>query len=262
MFRRLFWFLFLIEIVYLCKMGNFVSNNSFYLLLKRGSTRYNAENRAYKELSRQEKSPVAAPKYDAGIVDYRKSMLGRSYEFRCITLTFLWYWYCWNQISENKTYLAEVTNKNTQLNERLKDVYVTSSEEEADILNKNKLYEKLLPMKRTTDFFELGYKESNCIPVGRVSLMQTMKFISDHRMNASVWTVDKIANETKLKKDVVGRILVKFWTPLLYDVIDCFNFRWYSQVLSCIRSFYSGTNKQKCDCPTAAKKSIIARHQK
>lgn len=58
-------------------MGNFVSHNSFYLLLKRAATRYNAENRAYKELKRQEKFPVAAPKYDAGIINYQKSMIGK-----------------------------------------------------------------------------------------------------------------------------------------------------------------------------------------
>lgn len=104
--------------------------------------------------------------------------------------------------------MAEAANKNNQLNERLKDVYVTSSEGNAGPQNKNVLGEKLLPMKRTTDFFELGYKESQCIPVGRVSLMQTMKFISDHRMNANVWTVEKIASETKLKEDVIGRILM------------------------------------------------------
>lgn len=58
------------------RMGNFVSNNNFYLLLKRAATRYNAENRAFKELQRQENSPVVAPKYDAGIINYQKLMLG------------------------------------------------------------------------------------------------------------------------------------------------------------------------------------------
>lgn len=61
-------------------MGNFISNNNLYLLLKRSATRYNVQNRAHKELKRQESSPVSAPKYDAGIIDYQKSMLGRVYE--------------------------------------------------------------------------------------------------------------------------------------------------------------------------------------
>lgn len=36
--------------------------------------RFNAENRAFKELERQTVKPVIAPKYDAGLVDYHKLM--------------------------------------------------------------------------------------------------------------------------------------------------------------------------------------------
>lgn len=102
--------------------------------------------------------------------------------------------------------MAGVTNKNSELNERLKDVYVTSHDDPSVLQSKNSSDLKPLPLRRTTDFFELGFKESKIIPVGRVSLMQAMKFISDHRMNASVWTVEKIADENKLRKDVVGMI--------------------------------------------------------
>lgn len=69
----------LIQIVGSCRntMGNFVSNNNLYLVLKRAATRYNAENRAQKELVRQTQAPIAAPKHDAGIIDYKKSMQGK-----------------------------------------------------------------------------------------------------------------------------------------------------------------------------------------
>lgn len=99
-----------------------------------------------------------------------------------------------------------MVNKNTNFNERLKDVYVTSKDETSDPQSKIKSIEKPLPTKRTSDFFELGYKESKIIPIGKVSLMQTMKFISDHHMNGCVWTAEKIANENTLKKEVVGMI--------------------------------------------------------
>lgn len=109
-------------------------------------------------------------------------------------------------IAENKTYLAEVENKNIKLNEHLKEVYVKSNDGVTQLRSENRSEEKLLPVKRTSDFFELGYKESKIIPVGRVSLMQAMKFISDHGKNASVWTVEKIADDNKLKRDVAGKI--------------------------------------------------------
>lgn len=51
--------------------------------------RYNAENRAHKELKRQENSPVAAPKHDAGIIDYQKSMRGRVQDFHRISISFV-----------------------------------------------------------------------------------------------------------------------------------------------------------------------------
>lgn len=57
-------------------MGNYMSNNSVYLLARRTLMRYNAENRALKELEKQTKRPVVAPKHDAGIIDYHKSLKG------------------------------------------------------------------------------------------------------------------------------------------------------------------------------------------
>lgn len=100
--------------------------------------------------------------------------------------------------------MAGVADKNMKLNERLKDVYVTSTDESSEVQSRNKLDQKSLPIKRTTDFFELGYKESKKIPYGKVSLMQAMKFISDHRRNTKVWTVENIANQNNLPKDVAS----------------------------------------------------------
>lgn len=67
-------------------MGNFVSNNCYYLHLRRCVYRYNVENRAHKELKRQESSPVVAPKHEAGIIDYQKSMRGKAHDFHRISI--------------------------------------------------------------------------------------------------------------------------------------------------------------------------------
>lgn len=88
----------------------------------------------------------------------------------------------------------------------MKGVYVTSKDGAPDLQSKIKSIENPLPIKRTSDFFKLGYKESKIIPVGKVCLMQTMKFISDHHTNGCVWTSEKIASENTLDKGVVGMI--------------------------------------------------------
>lgn len=55
-------------------MGNYVSNNTVLLSVKRLLMRYNIENRTLKELDRQAIKPTVAPKHDAGIVDYHESL--------------------------------------------------------------------------------------------------------------------------------------------------------------------------------------------
>ena len=62
-------------------MGNYVSNNAVYLSAKRVLMRYNVENRAFKELEKQSRKPIAAPKHEAEFIDYHKSMKGKKFVF-------------------------------------------------------------------------------------------------------------------------------------------------------------------------------------
>lgn len=57
-------------------MGNYISNNTLLLSAKRILMRYNVENRAFNEMEKQAKKPLVAPKHDAGIIDYQKSLKG------------------------------------------------------------------------------------------------------------------------------------------------------------------------------------------
>lgn len=57
-------------------MGNYLSNNTALLAAKRILGRYNIESRTFKEIEKQLKNPVVAPKHEAGIIDYHKSMKG------------------------------------------------------------------------------------------------------------------------------------------------------------------------------------------
>lgn len=64
--------------------------------------------------------------------------------------------------------------------------------------------EKPLPIERSTESFQLGYKESDRVPPGRVSLLQAINFISKHQSNPEEWTVEKIAEENKIQLDVAS----------------------------------------------------------
>lgn len=59
-------------------MGNYISNNTVYLSAKRIFMRYNIENRAFKQLDKHATNPVAAPKHDAALIDYHKSLKGET----------------------------------------------------------------------------------------------------------------------------------------------------------------------------------------
>lgn len=107
-------------------MGNYLSNNTVLLAAKRVLGRYNIESRTFKEIEKQSKNPVVAPKHEAGIIDYHKSLNGK---FNWIVI-----FYFMNlksddsffSSSENTEYLAKTTSLNKELDERLKGVYVTS----------------------------------------------------------------------------------------------------------------------------------------
>ena len=64
---------------------------------------------------------------------------------------------------------------------------------------------KPLPKRQSTEIFELGYKDTEHIRPGRVSLLQAINFISKHQSNPDEWTIEKIAEENKIKPDVARK---------------------------------------------------------
>lgn len=66
--------------------------------------------------------------------------------------------------------------------------------------------ERPLPLDRhAVDDFEYGFKEPEKVALGRCTLRQAIKFISDHQSDSETWTAVKIANEYKLKETNVGK---------------------------------------------------------
>uniref|UniRef100_A0A1A9ZPN9 NADH dehydrogenase [ubiquinone] 1 alpha subcomplex assembly factor 4 n=1 Tax=Glossina pallidipes TaxID=7398 RepID=A0A1A9ZPN9_GLOPL len=117
--------------------------------------RFNVENRAHRFLERD--NPAPAPKYESNLRDMERTM------------------------ELDPTFLEKLTKKDLELDQRLKNVYVTSNE----------------PKKVT---------------VGRCTLKQALEFITNHQSDPEKWTAQKIADDYKMKPKLVEHILHHFKT--------------------------------------------------
>uniref|UniRef100_U5EYC8 Protein NDUFAF4 homolog n=1 Tax=Corethrella appendiculata TaxID=1370023 RepID=U5EYC8_9DIPT len=153
----------------------------------RKANRFNAENRAHKIIS-QEK-PKAAPKYEQTLRDMERVL------------------------KVNPSILEEIGNKNTALDERLKQVYVTSEDKIIIPSSKSDSDTKNLPLNRSaSDDYEFGHLEPETVKPGYCSLRQAVKFISDHQTTPQEWTAERISQDYQIKKETVDDILKHFRT--------------------------------------------------
>lgn len=100
-------------------------------------------------------------------------------------------------LSDHPEIIEETTQKDRDLNDRLKNVFVTSSHEveQKRIINPDR---PLPTNKEFAGYFELGYKEPDSVTPGKASLKQIIQFLGDYEMYPEEWTVPKIAQEYKL----------------------------------------------------------------
>ncbi|XP_034663768.1 protein NDUFAF4 homolog [Drosophila subobscura] len=168
-------------------------------MIARRANRFNAENRAHRIIEREK--PTPAPKYESNLRDMERTL------------------------ELDPKFVDKLNLKDSHLDTRLKDVYVTSqdrfiarvqerqaAEAAADIKE-----QRPLPLERKTpDDFEYGYKEPSRILGGRCTLRQALKFINDHQNEPELWPAKKIADEYKLKETHVDNILHYFKTFNVY----------------------------------------------
>ncbi|XP_036324805.1 protein NDUFAF4 homolog isoform X2 [Rhagoletis pomonella] len=156
-------------------------------MLARKANRFNVENRAHRVLERDK--PVPAPKYESNLHDMQRAL-------------------------ELDPQLVEKLNKKDQaLDERLKNVYVTSEDRFIDYASQRADPSKPLPLSRKTpQDFEYGYREPTRVAAGRCTLRQAMQFITDHQSDSSLWTKQRIAADYKLKEDVVELLMCTYQT--------------------------------------------------
>ncbi|XP_055851268.1 protein NDUFAF4 homolog [Episyrphus balteatus] len=160
--------------------------------ITRHINRFNVENRAHRVLDRDK--PTAAPKFDSNIQDLQRAL-------------------------ELDPKLVEKLNKkDSHLDDRLKNVYVTSEDRYIDHVKiKRESDERTLPLDRKiVQDFEYGYKEPVRVTPGRCTLRTAMKFITDHQGEPDLWTTKKIADEYKIKEETVGKILYFFKSFQIY----------------------------------------------
>ncbi|KYQ48633.1 Protein NDUFAF4 like protein [Trachymyrmex zeteki] len=155
-----------------------------YSALTRPIRTFNIENRAAKLISREK--PVPAPQYVA--TEKQKKLS--------------------DQV--NPHFLEDHYKKNMQLDQRLKDVFVTSTDLQ-DIKEPAK-DSKILPQNRRSwenDFTFESY-EPTVIPMGKCSLKQALTFLLQHKHDPIKYSSENIASEYKIDKKVIDDILKYF----------------------------------------------------
>ncbi|XP_076174519.1 NADH dehydrogenase [ubiquinone] 1 alpha subcomplex assembly factor 4 [Ptiloglossa arizonensis] len=157
-----------------------------YSIITKPIRTFNIENRAHKVITKEK--PVPAPQYPS--TAKQKELVNKLHP----------------------DFMEKHYKKNAELDDRLKDIYVISTDPKTK--PKDTVPPKPLPLDRTrTPVFEFGFYEVQEIPEGKCSLRQALAFIVKHNKNPAEYTVEKIALEYKLDKQLTANILDYFRIP-------------------------------------------------
>ncbi|XP_078035285.1 NADH dehydrogenase [ubiquinone] 1 alpha subcomplex assembly factor 4 isoform X3 [Augochlora pura] len=167
-------------------MGN------IYTFITRPLRSFNIENRAQRVLGKDK--PIPAPQYPS--TAKQKELVDKLYP----------------------NFLEEHYKKDKQLDDRLKNIYVTSNDPMEIV--KPVTSTRPLPGKRAdAEEYDFSYYDASHTPEGKCSLNQALTFLTNHVQSPDVYTVDKIAAEYKLDKNVVESILKHFTVPIFRDKV-------------------------------------------
>ncbi|KZC09905.1 PREDICTED: protein NDUFAF4 homolog [Dufourea novaeangliae] len=153
---------------------------------------FNIENRAHRVISKEK--PVPAPQYPS--VTKQKELVDKLYP----------------------NYMEIHYKKNKQLDEHLKNVYVTSNDSVREPEGEAVSTKPLPQDRKHPPELQFGFYQSDIIPEGKCTLKQALTFIGKHNENSSEYTAEIIAIEYKLDKQVVVNILKHFKIPHVRDV--------------------------------------------
>uniref|UniRef100_A0A1B6E004 Protein NDUFAF4 homolog n=1 Tax=Clastoptera arizonana TaxID=38151 RepID=A0A1B6E004_9HEMI len=150
---------------------------------------YNVEERAFKVISKEK--PVPAPLHQKSLQEIEQ--LKR----------------------ENPSALSEQQEKNEQLDQHLKNVYVLSHDpkKKSPEFSKSREIAGLLPQLRKPFIdHEYGYFEPDkkSIAPGKFTLKQAIKFLSKHQEQPDVYTAEVIAKEHKIDQNLAENVIRYF----------------------------------------------------
>lgn len=155
---------------------------------------FNIENRAHRVISKEK--PTVAPSYPSTVEELKRV----------------------REVDPDID--VKLSKKDPELDERLKDVYVTSHGRPEDDVTKEKqekTSDRPLPQDRkAVPDFDFGLKEPEKVPYGKTTLRHAIDYISSHQINPEEVTAEKIAFEYKLKVEDVENILKYFKTYEVY----------------------------------------------
>ncbi|CAH2097736.1 unnamed protein product [Euphydryas editha] len=155
---------------------------------------FNIENRAHRVISKEK--PEVAPRYPSTMEELKR-------------------------VQEIDPEIdSKLDRKDVELDQRLKDVYVTSYGRPEDDVTKEKREQRPdrpLPQYRgAVPDFDFGLMEPEKVPYGKTTLRHAIDFISAHQVNPEEVTAAKIAYEYKMKEEDIENILKYFKTYEVY----------------------------------------------
>ncbi|XP_069866635.1 NADH dehydrogenase [ubiquinone] 1 alpha subcomplex assembly factor 4 isoform X1 [Dipodomys merriami] len=146
---------------------------------------FNLENRAEREISKRK--PSSAPRHPS-----TKKLLVE-------------------QMSHHPDIEREVTNKDNKLHSLLKDIYVDSRDPVSSLKVKN-VQPKPVPKEFRMPKDHHSEMNVTSIPKGKISIVEALTLLNNHKLYPETWTAEKIAQEYYLELNDVNSLLRYFVT--------------------------------------------------
>ncbi|NWR71477.1 NDUF4 factor, partial [Centropus unirufus] len=145
---------------------------------------FNVENRARREISKEK--PTPAPRHPSARLD---------------------------QQADHPGIREDIYRKDDRLLALLKEVYVESREPAGRVKDGSGEH---LPCKqeekRLTKLGHLGDLDVKKVPKGKVSIVEALTLLNNHKLHPQIWTAEKIAEEYSLEVKEVNSLL-EFFIP-------------------------------------------------
>ncbi|NXJ75797.1 NDUF4 factor, partial [Trogon melanurus] len=145
---------------------------------------FNIESRARREISKEK--PTAAPRHRTARLD---------------------------ELADHREIQEEIYRKDARLHTLLKDVYVESRDPPVRVEDRGGEHlPSKLEEKRLTKLGHLGDLDVKRVSKGKISIVEALTLLNNHKLHPQIWTAEKIAVEYSLEQKDVNSLL-EFFIP-------------------------------------------------